>query len=109
MSKEYDSEQLWEDFWEPILTGANGEIDKDQLKSELRDFSFIIDQLPRVYEHVTGGHLSNHMYYAEDVIRAADEHFDEKYNAFLLDELKQLYNRKADMVRRIEQLEKEIG
>ena len=65
---------IWEEFWQPILV-KNNQIDLEQLKKELADFSYILEQIPLVYDHITGGLLSKPLYSADTVIQAADEHY----------------------------------
>lgn len=60
------------EFWKPLIT-TNGYLDEIKIMKELADFDFIIEQLPKVYCHVTGGLLSKHMYSAQTVIDAHDD------------------------------------
>jgi hypothetical protein len=72
-------EEIWESFWKPIVTTPDGQINLDQLKKELADFSFVMDEVPKVYCHITGSRMSYITYYAEDVIRVADDYAQECY------------------------------
>lgn len=76
MRKEYDVEKEWE-FWKTIVCNDDGTINIEQLKKELRDYSFMLGEVPNVYIEVTGGMLSKPHYYADGVIRA----FKDKYEA----------------------------
>jgi hypothetical protein len=62
------TKELWEEFWKPICTHPNGSINLEQIKKELADYSFLLEQVPKVYEEVSG--LSKVNYKAEDVIKA---------------------------------------
>lgn len=61
-------------FWHGIVCTENGKLDVEQVKKELHDFYFIMQQVPLVYDHVTGGAMSKVMYYAKDVNREHDDH-----------------------------------
>ena len=70
-----DVEKDWE-FWKDIIM-KDGVIDIEQLKKELSDFSMILDEVPKVYDHITGGLLSKPTYPADVVITQADDHSNE--------------------------------
>ena len=69
----------WEQNWKDILVLPDGSIDVEQLKKELHDFSRMMDTIPLVYEHITGGKLSKCLYDAQTVISCADEHYEQLY------------------------------
>ena len=66
--------ESWE-FWKELVCDENGNVDVEQLKKELYDYSCLMSQVPIVYEHVTGGRLSKPNYSASVVTNSADEHF----------------------------------
>lgn len=70
-----DVEQVYQEFWKDIICDADGNIDVEQVKKELRDFYVMIQEVPKVYSEVTGGMLSKCLYDAEYVL----SFFDEKY------------------------------
>ena len=70
------------EFWSDIIY-KDGKIDEEQVMKELADFSYILDQLPKVYVHITGGLLSKAMYKAEDVISCADDHSNKVMDEFI--------------------------
>lgn len=74
-------------FWTKLLKGKNL---RQEVQKELMDYHFIIDQLPTVYMHVTGGTLSKHMYFASVVCSVADEHVDNTVRENMREELEQL-------------------
>ena len=43
--------------------------------NDLKDYHFILEQVPKVYMHVTGGLLSKTNYVADVVISSSDDHF----------------------------------
>lgn len=68
-----------EQFWRGIICNEDGTIDEKKVMAELSDFSFIINQLPKVYCHITNNTLSKHMYPAETVIAVADDSYRTTY------------------------------
>lgn len=72
-------ERVWNEFWKDIVTKEDGTIDLEQIKKELADFHFIMDQVPEVYCHITGGLLSKLTYKSSTVINRAEEHYKEMY------------------------------
>lgn len=71
-----DYEQTWKEFWEPIIA-PNGEIDVEQLKKELFDFSTLMKSASEVYEHVAG--LSKCNTDPKYIIDAFEERINEAY------------------------------
>lgn len=60
-------------FWRGVFADdVKG--DREQIERELSDFHFIMEQIPSIYMHVTGGLLSKPNYPASSVIQAADDH-----------------------------------
>ncbi|MBC9913173.1 hypothetical protein [Chitinophaga varians] len=71
-----DYNKVFDDFWRDIVCNPDGSLNSEQVKKELADFKFVMDQVPKVYCHVTGGVLSKVMYPAEVVIASADQNFN---------------------------------
>lgn len=67
-------EKVWREFWEPIVI-KDSQLDLEQIKKELYDFYCAMQEVPRVYCHITGNNLSKITYKAEVVIDAADDHY----------------------------------
>jgi hypothetical protein len=70
-------EAEWESLWKSIVTNKDGTVNLEQLKKELYDFSFVMEQVAKVYCHITGNRMSKVTYYADDVIRQADDYYKE--------------------------------
>ena len=86
-----DSEKIFNEFWKDIICNPDGSLNAEQVKKELADFHYIMDQVPKVYCHVTGDTLSKLMYEADTVINCADNHLNEQIenaNKELTEELK---------------------
>jgi hypothetical protein len=63
-----------DEFWKGIYPKG---MDAGKVRAELHDFHFILKQIPKVYDHVTGGVLSKEMYHASTVISVHDDHVTE--------------------------------
>lgn len=61
----------------------------EEVKNELTDYHFLLEQVPKVYEHVTGGRMTKTNYYASAVISVADEALNERIEEALADEAEQ--------------------
>lgn len=70
-------EQIFQNFWKDIICNADGTINVEQVKKELADFHFVMEQVPKVYCHITGDLLSKVMYDAGSVIACADDRLNE--------------------------------
>jgi len=66
------------DFWKSIIY-KNGKLDEDQVLKELFDYYFVMQQVPKVYYHITNGLLSKLMYTAETVTAVADDYLNKDY------------------------------
>lgn len=66
------NERVAASFWAQL--GFETTVDDAAVKRELTDYHFLLDQLPRIYMHVTGGRLSKTNYLAETIIYAHDDH-----------------------------------
>ena len=71
-SKEQTIEEVWEGFWLPIVL-KEGQISLDEIKRELYDYALVLDQVRKVYSHITGGVITNQTSFAFDVIRVHDQ------------------------------------
>jgi hypothetical protein len=69
-------QECWDDFWAPICA-PDGELDLEQVKKELFDCHGMIQEIPKVFDHVTGGRISKPNTMAFEVIAMADEHYEE--------------------------------
>jgi hypothetical protein len=107
-ARKEDHDKEWESFWKRDVCNHDGTINIEQVKKELYDFSFIMEQVPKVYCHITGGMLSKIMYRADTVIRAADDHFNKELEESIKQEIEEMegsawitgqYNRLYDQLK----------
>ena len=79
MDKQVTVNSVYNDFWKPILfsDGMDGMIDVDQLKKELYDFWVLMDNVSKVYCHVTGNQISKPLTDVDVVISVVDEYYNE--------------------------------
>jgi len=68
-----DYEKTYEEFWKPLVENPDGTLNIDQIKRELHDFYFQMENTPKVFMHVTGDKVSKPNTFAEVVISLADE------------------------------------
>lgn len=76
-----DPEQVWKDFWFPLCTTPSGAVDMDQIKRELHDYALLINWVPKVYMHVTGGRVSYPTTWPSSVISVHDDHVTDLVDA----------------------------
>ncbi|AGS80994.1 hypothetical protein [Caulobacter phage Cr30] len=63
-------------WWEGVYDDKP--LTKEQIANELKDYHFVLRQVPVVYNEVTGGKMSKPNYYAEDVIREFNDYVDQR-------------------------------
>jgi len=74
-----DVEKVWRDFWAPLLE-KDGAVDIEAVKRELFDYANLLDEVPRVYMHVSGGMISKPNTHASAVISVADDNESERWD-----------------------------
>jgi hypothetical protein len=100
-----DIEQIYKDFWKDIVENEDGSINLEQLKKELCDFHFMIEEVPKVYSAVTNGSMSKPNYYSSEVITQFEDYINEEF--ILKDDVKDILqgtNTYQEMVELIEGL-----
>lgn len=68
-------ENTWNEFWKPIVSNPDGSINLEQLKKELYDFRQVMNNVPEVYDHITGGTVSKILTKPSVIKDLADEHY----------------------------------
>jgi hypothetical protein len=53
-----DYEQTFDEFWREIVVNPDGTLNLDALKRELHDYRALLENVPEVYAHVSGGKVS---------------------------------------------------
>lgn len=96
---EHDVEQVWHDFWIPILDEACmehpegwGSIELpraafEQIKRELYDFRMLAKQLPGFFDEITGGMASKPNTDLSVVARLVDERIHERIKEAIDEEI----------------------
>jgi hypothetical protein len=74
VTRDAEVRKVWDEFWAPIVMRGD-QLDIEQVMRELYDYHVVLDNVPLVYDHVTGGHLSKPNTAARHVIEYADEHY----------------------------------
>lgn len=86
-----DYKKVYNDFWKELVENPDGSLNKDQIMKELYDFYFIINNVPVVYDTVTGGACTKAMYEAQTVVDEFEKYILELQEAWLQD-LQEEYN-----------------
>lgn len=86
----HDTVEFDEEYWLSLITDGNGDLNKEKILAELKDFNFVIDQVPKVYLHITSDLLSKPNYYAAGVIEAADAAYRGIYTDIFLEFLEHM-------------------
>lgn len=85
MVDEEERNRIWVEFWLPILRGKDGQPNLEAIKNELADYYFMLQEVPKVYSHVTGGRFSNPDCKSETINAASDDHYEERFMKYLLE------------------------
>ena len=85
-----DYKKDWEDFWKEIVTDEDGNVDLDQIQKELSDYSYMLEEVPKVYCAITNNTLSKPFYKAETVITMAQDIQTEEYKDWFKDEVEEI-------------------
>lgn len=72
--------EVYEDFWKGIVEDHTGNFDVEQVKKELADYKMILDEVPKVYEQLTG--LSKPHTRAEVIIDSVEKRFIRRHDVF---------------------------
>lgn len=62
------------EFWRGVFDEITDKTDREKIEAELSDYHFMMEQVPTVYMHITGGKMSKCNYYDHAVIAEADEY-----------------------------------
>jgi len=79
----------YNEYWKDIIE-KDGEVDMNQLKKELFDYSNLMDNASKVYCHITNGMMSKVNYAADTVIAEADQAESDRTAEAIKDELEDL-------------------
>ena len=82
--------EIYEEFWKSIVENEDGTLNLDQIKKELSDFYFIMEQASMVYEEVTNGRISKPNTYAFEVIRLFNEEYLRPSDIFYGEDLEEI-------------------
>lgn len=80
-----DYKKTYQDFWKPLVE-TDGKLDQDKVMRELHDYKTVLDEVPKVYDHVTGGQIGKPNTRAEHVIAIHDERRKKEIEEALQDE-----------------------
>ncbi len=75
MKEQADYEKKFEEDWKELVCKEDGVLDKDKVMRELHDYSVLLENVPKVYCHITGGKISKPNTFASVVIAEADDSY----------------------------------
>ena len=70
-------EKNYQEFWKNIIE-PKGKFSLEQVKKELSDYHFLLEEVPKVYDKITGGRLSYPNYHAHTALSMHEEKFLDK-------------------------------
>lgn len=72
MTRNVEAARAWNSFWRDLVV-LDGQVDRDLVANELFDYLTLIKAVAQVYPGITCGRVTDHMTFAEDVIRVSEE------------------------------------
>ena len=72
-----DHEKTFREFWKPVVCNDDGTLNEDKVMRELHDYANFMDNVSKVYCHITNGKISKPNTLAEAVIAEADDSYAE--------------------------------
>lgn len=74
-----DYEKEYNTFWKDIVENEDGSINKEQIMKELFDYSYFIENIPKLYDNISGGYISKPMTNINAVIQKVEERIEQAY------------------------------
>ncbi len=87
--KDETYQDVYERFWKDIIE-TNGVFDIEQVKKELSDYEFLLEQVPIVYCEVTGNRISKPNTYAFEVIGEYQRVLESREKDIALDDIEMM-------------------
>lgn len=87
-AEEFSIDKTFEEFWKGIVYDEQGNLNLDQIKKELHDYHYMLEQVPKVYCAITNSTLSYPNYPAETVISV----YEACLNEVVEQEVKEIVN-----------------
>lgn len=85
------SDKESDEYWDEIFSAEDYPFNKENAYKELKDYYFVLEQIPKIYMEITGGTLSKTTYFASSVIQAYNDALERYYDK--IDDLE--YNNNA--------------
>lgn len=82
--------EVYDEFWKNIVENEDGTLNAEQIKKELSDYYFMLEEVPKVYDDVTEGRIGNPMTYASEVINIFREKHIRPSDIFYGEDLEEL-------------------
>lgn len=72
-----EAEKTFNEFWRGIVENPDGTLNRDQVMRELHDYWVLLEEVPKVYDDITGGRFSKPNTAAHHVIAEVAERTEE--------------------------------
>lgn len=79
-------ERVYQNYWADIVA-PNGEIDLELVKRELHDYYLVMQEVSRVYDHISNGRISKPNTRADVLIAMVDDLASEEIEKLVREEL----------------------
>lgn len=70
---------VWESFWKDHLIDNDGHLKIDQMKKELHDYLWVLENYAKVLDYATGGKVTKPEAQYEAIRSAIDDHLTELF------------------------------
>lgn len=74
------SDKESDEFWDNVFSEKDYPFNKENAYKELKDYYFVLNEIPKIYMEITGGTLSKTTYFAKSVIEAYNDSIDRYYD-----------------------------
>ncbi len=101
-------EEVFDDFWAPIVLHEDGTPNMDQIKRELADFHSMLEEIPKIFCEITHGRISKPNTLASAVIAVHNDCVDDIVNDFLMEHGQLLLDMLSPEDKHIERMVREI-
>lgn len=91
-----DYEKVYNEFWKGIIENKDGVVNIDQVKRELSDYYFMLNEVPKVYCEVTNDNISKPNTYAYEVLNIFRREFIRPSDIFYGEDLEDIIDDDID-------------
>lgn len=78
-------QEAFDGFWKPIVCDPAGFFEPDAVKAELYDYLRVLENVPKVYDYVTGSRCTKPLTDAQVVMSLSDDYHEELHKDLMTD------------------------